>query len=65
MVTALQAPGRDRPVILIQADEGPYPDRDETVAWQDAPAEELRIKTGIFNAYYFPERGLQLATSGH
>jgi hypothetical protein len=62
VVTTLQAPGRDRPVILIQADEGPYPDRDETVAWQDAPADELRIKTGILNAYYFPSGDYSLLT---
>ncbi len=55
VVTALQAPGRVRPVILIQADEGPYPDREKGVAWQDAPAEQLRIKTGILNAFYFPD----------
>ena len=54
VVGALQAPGRDRPVILIQADEGPFPDRDYSVPWQDAPADELRIKTAILNAFYFP-----------
>ena len=54
VVTTLQAPGRERPVILIQADEGPYPDREEGVAWQHASIEQLRIKTGILNAFYFP-----------
>lgn len=53
LVISLQT--RDRPaVILIQADEGPFPERDSEVPWQEAPAEELRIKTGILNAYYFP-----------
>jgi hypothetical protein len=54
IVPALQD-DRPAPVILIQADEGPYPDRDYGVPWQDAPAEELRIKTGILNAFYFPD----------
>ncbi len=44
------------PVILIQADEGPYPERDYKVPWQEAEPEDLRIKTGILNAYYFPDR---------
>jgi hypothetical protein len=56
VVTALQAPDRDPPIILIQADEGPFPERDGRVPWQDAPAEELRIKTGILNAFYFPDQ---------
>jgi hypothetical protein len=59
LVTALQAEGRPRPIIIIQADEGPYPERgafhDGGIPWQDAPAEQLRIKTGILNAYYFPD----------
>ncbi|WP_159585454.1 hypothetical protein [Chelativorans xinjiangense] len=54
IVTTLQAYGRKPPIILLQADEGPFPQRDSRVPWQDAPAEELRIKTGILNAYYFP-----------
>ncbi|HKJ60454.1 MAG TPA: sulfatase-like hydrolase/transferase, partial [Hyphomicrobiales bacterium] len=56
VVTALQAEDREPPVILIQADEGPFPPRDYSVPWQEAPADELRIKTGILNAYYFPNR---------
>lgn len=43
------------PVILIQADEGPYPVRDYEVPWQDAAASELAIKSGILNAYYFTD----------
>jgi hypothetical protein len=54
LVTTLQADGRTPPVILIQADEGPFPEREPGVPWQDASPEELRIKTGILNAYYFP-----------
>lgn len=54
MVASLQSHER-KPVIIIQADEGPFPKRDYSVPWQDAPAEELRIKTSILNAYYFPD----------
>ena len=43
------------PVILVQADEGPYPIRDYDIPWQDASAEELSTKSGILNAYYFPD----------
>jgi hypothetical protein len=54
LVTALQAEGRPPAVIVIQADEGPFPRRDYKVPWQDASAEELQMKTGILNAIYFP-----------
>ena len=54
IVDALLTDGRARPVILIQADEGPYPPWKYTVPWQNASAEALRVKTGILNAYYFP-----------
>jgi hypothetical protein len=64
LVTALQAPDRAAPIVLIQSDEGPYPDRDTSVAWQDAPADELRIKTGILNAYYFPNGDYHLLEPG-
>jgi hypothetical protein len=55
IVAALQGDGRTPPVIIIQADEGPFPERDTSVPWQKAPAEELRVKTGILNAIYFPD----------
>ena len=55
LVTTLQAANRSPPVILIGADEGPYPSRDHSLPWQTAPAEELRIKTGILNAFYLPD----------
>ncbi|GAA4525839.1 hypothetical protein GCM10023174_11000 [Chelativorans composti] len=56
LVMALQEPGRRPAVIILQADEGPFPKRDGTIPWHEAPADELRIKTGILNAYYFPGR---------
>ncbi len=60
IVTTLQDDDRPQPVILIQADEGPFPKRDYSVEWQDAPAEELRIKTGILNALYIPGEDYRL-----
>lgn len=54
LVGALLAEGRPAPVIIIQADEGPFPDRNYTVPWQEASLEELDIKTGILNAVYLP-----------
>jgi hypothetical protein len=54
VVAALLAEDRPPPVILIQADEGPIPEPRSSVPWQDASKEELRIKFGILNAFYFP-----------
>ena len=64
VVTTLQAPGRAPPIILIQADEGPFPERDDRVPWQNAPSEELRIKTGILNAFYFPDQDYRQLSPG-
>lgn len=47
------------PIIILQADEGPYPERYEkdtaNFQWSKASREELEQKMGIFNAYYFPD----------
>ena len=46
------------PVIILQSDEGPYPDdfRKDTAnfEWRQATKDELREKFGILNAYYLP-----------
>ncbi len=46
------------PVIVVQADEGPYPARfdghTDTFNWKDATPAELQQKTGILNAYFMP-----------
>jgi Sulfatase len=55
VVTTLLADRRPAPIILIQADEGPLPVLAPGVKWEDATDEELRIKFGILNAYYFPD----------
>ena len=47
------------PIIIIQSDEGPWPVRyylyKDHFNWKtQATNEELKAKTGILNAYYFP-----------
>ncbi len=53
----LDVPDDRKPIIVIQADEGPK--RYEWKyggerRWEDATDHELRLKTGILNAYYTP-----------
>ncbi len=47
------------PIIILQADEGPYPLRyeldGENFRWEEATQAELREKMGILNAYYLPD----------
>lgn len=46
------------PIIILQADEGPYPDRliaeNRGFDWKQATSAELRNKMDILNAYYLP-----------
>jgi hypothetical protein len=51
-------PAAERPVIIVQADEGPYPPalEDQTRHdWTTATLEEREIKFGILNAWYVPD----------
>jgi len=54
----LAGPEGSDPVILLQADEGPHPDRyledQEEFSWTQANDRELRLKFGILNAYLLP-----------
>lgn len=54
----LAKPEAERPIIIIQADEGPYPPRyasnTVTFDWSTATPDELEIKYGILNAMYLP-----------
>jgi hypothetical protein len=53
----LAVPEAERPIIILQADEGPYPPdlEDETRHdWTTATPEEREIKFGILNAWYLP-----------
>jgi hypothetical protein len=56
-VSALLAKEEAEPIIIIQADEGPFPARYRSgnLSWHEATVDELKIKTGILNAYYFPD----------
>jgi hypothetical protein len=47
----------DKPIIILQADEGPYPEdyRTGDRSWRKATSEQLATKTGILNAFYFPD----------
>ena len=44
------------PIIILQSDEGPYPDFNNTFNWTQSQGNDLdlRVKSGILNAYYFP-----------
>ncbi|MEX1346019.1 MAG: hypothetical protein AB1Z63_15250, partial [Candidatus Limnocylindrales bacterium] len=56
--TLLDVPEDEQPIIILQADEGPYHERyDEdrdTFDWTTASAEELVTKFGVLNAFYLP-----------
>ncbi len=68
LVEKLQAlPPERQPIIILQADEGPYPAvvrgrRADVYDWSTATADELEMKFGIMNAWYLPdgEEGLGL-----
>ncbi len=61
----LDRPAEEQPIIIIQADEGPYParyDADELgFDWSQATPAELETKFGILNAVYLPD---EAATDG-
>ena len=53
----LSVPAAERPLIIVQADEGPYPKHLEDHTrhdWTTATAEEREIKFGILNAWHVP-----------
>ena len=54
----LDRPEAEQPIIIIQADEGPYPAayarNTITYDWSTASSEELEIKYGILDAMYLP-----------
>ena len=64
---ALDVPPGDEPIIILQADEGPYPARfgrdPERFDWlTDATPDEILQKYGILNAMYLP--GIDAAAAG-
>ena len=54
----LDVPEGERPIIILQADEGPHPVRfkldEENFDWTEANDSELEEKLAILNAYLFP-----------
>jgi hypothetical protein len=50
--TLLAGPESERPVIIVQSDEGPYPGSPHD--WTNPIASDLKRKFGILNAVYFP-----------
>ena len=56
LASLLDRPGK-KPIIILQADEGPFPERyrSSSRSWREADRAELQMKTGILNAYYFPD----------
>jgi hypothetical protein len=56
VIDALVAESDIPPIIIVQSDEGPYPDFGDGFRWTEADGSDLdlRVKSGILNAYYFP-----------
>lgn len=53
----LAIPEERRPIVVLQADEGPHPFEvryGNDASWKDASDAELRVKFPILNAYYLP-----------
>jgi hypothetical protein len=55
LVPALLNQDGRKPIIILQADEGPFPER-PNVSWREAEDQHIQIKTSIQNAYYFPDQ---------
>lgn len=55
---ALRSPESEQPIVILQADEGPYPARYELDTngfdWADATDAEIEVKFGILSALYLP-----------
>lgn len=58
LIEALQSNSKSQPVIILQSDEGPYPERIaqniDNFNWRDATKAELQQKFRITNNYYLP-----------
>jgi hypothetical protein len=59
LIDRLLSDSSDPPVIVLQGDEGPYPERFEReyskFNWKRASGAEFREKMKILNAYYLPK----------
>lgn len=57
LIHKLLSKSQSPPIIILQADEGPHPQRwwdNPNLNWKQATEAELREKTRILNAYYLP-----------
>jgi hypothetical protein len=59
LISKLQSDSDPQPVIVVQSDEGPYPQNRKITFngfnWEDASNDQIREKMGILNAYYLPD----------
>ena len=63
LVDSLLAGYDVKPIIILQSDEGPFPERYVLEGgrwWKRATRKELAQKLGILNAYYLPDGGSKL-----
>jgi hypothetical protein len=56
LVEAILRESASPPVIIVQGDEGPYPPGTgaDSFLWRTAGTAQLRMRSGILNAYYLP-----------
>lgn len=58
LLDTLQSDKENQPIIIIQSDEGPFPQRYEdegyNFIWNEATGDELKEKMGILNVLYLP-----------
>jgi hypothetical protein len=60
LIGSLLSTSRSRPIVIVQADEGPHPPRAvrtgyPSFKWREATRQECREKLRIINAYYLPD----------
>jgi hypothetical protein len=53
MINTIKKSSKTQPIIIIQADEGPYP-LEAPAQWQNATSNILKLKMGILAAYSLP-----------
>ncbi|MBI2196496.1 sulfatase-like hydrolase/transferase [Candidatus Daviesbacteria bacterium] len=58
LIETILRDSKNPPIIVLQSDEGPYPERfrsgRDNFEWKEATKDELKEKFGILNAYYLP-----------